>query len=304
MVLPFDPPVDHEGPEAHEPAGRRSALRLGCVPVIAVFVCAGLTLVRCVAPTLVSPAPPGASPVPMAGSAVLALDGRTVLYSPDAPCLAPELAAAESATTVSLTLTETDGGLDWCVRSIPRSNALSVTLSAPLGPRPLVDATTGRTVPYLAEAAVLRPPEPMAGWSSGIDRDPFGNVTTSIPYFGGPGSAVLVENFYAARPGKSPAYGDWLAVVQVADGGWHPPPGAAQRPVTVRGRPGVAAAGIIVWSEAGHTVAVLGSHLAVGSGPPEPPMVANLPAVGIPPAQPLPTDRLLAIAATLTGGGS
>jgi hypothetical protein len=129
----------------------------------------------------------------------------------------------------------------------------------------------------------------MPGWANSL---PPGDLATSVPYFGGPGAAVLAEYLGGWDDQASQPDGRTLEIVQVAGGGWHPPAAATTRPVTVRGRPGRAAPGIIVWSEAGHTVAV------IGQGP--------LPRVPGQPARPghapLPLAALLAIAASLRRG--
>lgn len=312
MVLPIYP-TDDADPGGGDRAGAirdRKGLRLGCaafaVPAIAVVVCAGLTLARCVAPSLLGPR---TETVAVTGSAVLERGGRMLLYTADAPCRRPVLNARETATTVSVTLTETDAGLEGCERGLPAQASSGTTvglfLTAPLGSRRLVDATTGRPIPYLAEDDALRPRQPMVGWSSGPIDDPFLEVSTAMPYFGGPGSAVLVEQFTATTGDTGSSGRDQIFVVQVAGGGWHPPPGTAQRPVTVRGHAGVAAAGIVVWPEAGRTVAVMGVLAAPVAGIlPGPPIMARLPGGPPPDGAPMPTDRLLAFAETLVGGGS
>jgi hypothetical protein len=234
----------------------------------------------------------------MTGSAAITEDGLTVVYSAGAGCTAVELTAEESATRVTLTLSESDdSGLADCATAPGFPSTAEARLHAPLDGRPLVDSVSGRSVPYLSETDMLRPQFPMKDWETytGAAADPWSEVTTTMSYFGGPDTATLVENFQAVD-----TIGQ-LAIVQTT-GGWHPPPGTTTTPVTVRGQRGLAARGIIVWTESERTIAVLGSRT-----PP-----SELPVNGRPERDqpgtpffnaggPLTTAQLLDIAATLVG---
>jgi hypothetical protein len=83
-----------------------------------------------------------------------------------------------------------------------------------------------------------------------------------------------------------------LRIVQVTGGGWNPPSGTVTVPVTVRGHPGQAAAGIVVWTESQETVAVIGGYV-----PASPPYLGF--SAG---SHPLSTEQLLDIANSLIGG--
>jgi hypothetical protein len=162
---------------------------------------------------------------------------------------------------------------------------IDAQLLTPLGRRRLVDAVTGRVVPSIDQSGALQL-APAADW--GHLPAPAG-ISTSVPFFGRPGAAVLAENFAGLDARTRQPDGRTLLIVQVAGGGWHPPDRTATRKVLVRGRPGLAAPGIIVWQEAGRTIAV------IGQGP------ASRQA-GRPSRAPLPLATLLAIAAALTHG--
>jgi hypothetical protein len=250
-----------------------------------------------------------ASAVRITGSAALLSDGVTIVYSdPNGLCRAPQLTATETPARVVLSLSESDGlGSGRCATpTLTRgaagpvspvdlasvilpggpaaflpSHPATVSLKAPLGDRRLVDAT-GRTIPYFDQRWALR----LAGTAGWSRESGSGSFTTNAPFFGGPGAAVLVENLLGVDSRTHQLNGMSLMIVQVVGGGWHPPDGTTTRPVVVRGHHGIAAAGTIVWSEAGRTVAVIGQGLArqgqLGRAP-------------------LPFPRLLAVASALTG---
>lgn len=241
---------------------------------------------------------PGAAPVPVpiTGSAAVLSDGVTIVYSdPSGLCRMHDLSATETAGRVVLSLTESQrlDDLGCAVfASGPTAQAgqgspngfeatTNVTLSSPLGGRPLVDAVTGRAIPCFDQRGALLLPQ-VAGFDTS-DYEP-GDYSTDVPYFGGPGAAILVDTR------TNQASGALLLIVQVAGGGWRPPDGTVTTRVLVRGRPGLAAPGIIVWSEGGHTIAV------IGQGP-----VSALP--GAQSRPPLPLASLEAIASDLTGAG-
>jgi hypothetical protein len=242
-------------------------------------------------------------PVPITGSAAVLSDGVTIVYSdPNGFCRLQGLTAAETAASVVLSLSESQGLVNGtgCSGFGPAGPAASpggpawgggspatatVTLESPLGDRRLVDAVTGRTIPCFDQRRALLLPE-VAGWSTWPAPDDF---TTNAPYFGGPGAAVLAERLFGVDSRTQSRNGMSLMIVQVAGGGWHPPDGTVTTRVLVRGRAGRAAPGIIVWSEGGHTIAVIGE----GQGP----------AGGRQGRPPLPLASLEAIASVLIGDG-
>lgn len=256
--------------------------------------------------------------VPITGSAALLTDGVTIVYSdPDALCSRADLTAAETLGAVTLSLSELDefgftqcaGFPSWESPSAwpaniagaigPRADPYpypdptypaTVTLTSRLGGRRLVDAATGRTIPVFDQRGALRLTD-TAAWqpvftNSGQPAPANSDVTTEAPYFGGPGAAVLVDNLSGVDPLNHQRNGESLMIVQVAGGGWHPPAGTVTRHVMVRGHHGLAAPGIVVWSESGYTIAVIGQG----------------PAIDLLDDAPLPFPQLMAIAGNLTGG--
>jgi hypothetical protein len=151
-----------------------------------------------------------------------------------------------------------------------------------------VDAVTGRAIPCFDQRGALLLPPGAAGWGTSAYEP--SDYSTDVPYFGGPGAAILADTRLGLYPRTNQASGALLLIVQVAAGGWHPPDGTVTTRVLVRGRPGLAAPGIIVWSEGGHTIAV------IGQGP-----VSASP--GAQSRPPLPLASLEAIASDLTGAG-
>jgi hypothetical protein len=244
------------------------------------------------------------NPVPITGSAAVLSDGLTIMYSnPDGFCRTQSLTATETAASVVLSLSESQGLDNGCSGfgaagpagspGAPPSGGGSaatatVTLNSSLGGRRLVDAVTGRMIPFFDQRRALLLPA-VAGWSPWPAPADF---TTDAPYFGGPGATVLAERLYGVDSGMQSRNGMSLMIVQVAGGGWHPPDGTVTTRVLVRGRAGLAAPGIIVWSEGGHTIAVIGEGQATAGGPAGP--------QGRPP---LPLASLEAIASVLIGDG-
>ena len=243
------------------------------------------------------------SPMPITGSAAVLSDDVTIVYSdPNGLCRVESLTATETPTRVVLSLSGSErlddlgcaefgtggpaGSPGGPAIGNPAGTAI-VTLGSPLGDRRLVDAVTGRTIPCFDQRGALLLPR-VAGWGT-LAYEP-GNYSTDVPYFGGPGAAVLAERLSGFDSRTSQPNGKSLMIVQVAGGGWHPPDGTVTTHVSVRGRPGLAAPGIIVWSESGHTIAV------IGQGP-----VSASP--GAQSRPPLPLASLEAIASDLTGAG-
>jgi hypothetical protein len=258
-----------------------------------VLLCGILVLSQWVGAGSDDRARPTATPRPITRSAVLLVDGVTIVYSdPDGSCRGPVLGIAETPTRVVLSLSETDAGLADCVRSGDLGRPTKAQLASPLGSRPLVDQATGDAVPYFDQSRGLHLLAVPAEWFSMGDT-PYGSVTTDTPYFGGAGAGVIVETYVGFNESRH-LTGARLQIIQVAGGGWHPPLATVTTPVTVRGQAGLAAAGIIVWAESGMTVAV------TGYGPPPPSRDPLFMRTGAP----LTTEALIKIADTLRVGGS
>jgi len=279
------------------PPGARG-LRLGCAAgltlVVALCLCGVLVVGRILGFPSGGPAP-AATPEPIAGSAVLLADSNTIAYTdPNGTCRAPAVTATESPTRVSLALSETDAGLGYCIRTAwPASTPVDVPLAAPLGSRQLVDAMTGNPVPYFDQRRGLHLVlDSGSDWSPGSYL-PYGLVSTDSPYFRSPGVAIMVEASIHIDQTSDPRTISTLQLIQVSGGGWHPPPGTVTTPVTVRGHPGLAAAGIIVWTESGLTVAL------EGDGP-----VAATDAPDSAHGTPLDTAQLINLSNALGGGSS
>jgi hypothetical protein len=266
-------------------------------------VCLGGNLIQVHFPVSVSvpvPAPiaPTAVPEPITGSALLDSDGVTIRYLDPSPvCRYPRLAAGETSTQVYLSLIENNGGYMPCPPPGRDQRTATVTLTSPLGTRALLDALTGKAVPYfdLRRALSLRAPPPSSIRWRADSTEPLTSSATAAPFFGGPGAAVLVRGYLGEDPNPPPGSpATWqLQVVEVIGGTWHPPAGTVTARVTVRGLPGLAAPGIVVWTEAGMTVGV------VGYAPPGP-MGTSMSGD----THPLATAQLIDIANHLTGGAS
>jgi hypothetical protein len=286
-VRPADPPAkDLEGP-------RR--FRYGCATALtlvgSLVLCCGLVITQYLGVVGRDDAHPPPTPTlaPITGSAALLTDGVTIVYSDGGdPCRDSALGATESGDRVVLALSETDYGAAGCVRAVNAIRpSLEFQLSAPLGTRSLIDKMTGAVVPcFDMRRGLTMPPGPVAG----VDFTPSTIPSTSAPYFGGSGTAVLVQTFGGRDSLGYQSPFAWVKLIEVtATDGWHPPPTTVTTPVTVRGRAGRAAAGIIVWNELGLTIGL------VGAGPPPPTSGAPNPLTG----PPLSTDELVVIAAAL-----
>jgi hypothetical protein len=288
------------GAVADDPARRRNgrrALRYGCASLLtlvgAVVLCCGLVVAQWVG-SVGSQARPATTPMPIKGSAVLLDDTETVVYSdPDGICRGPVLSVTETPARVGLSLTETDSELAECVRFGGLAQPIQVGLASPLGSRALIDQTTGLAVPYFDQSRGLRVVDGQTHVGS-LTLTESGPVSTNEPYFGGPGAAVMVQTFLGNDASQLYATTDFVRIIQVSGGGWHPPVGTMTSPVTVRGHAGLAADGVIVWTESGLTVAVTGTGPSTSSN--GSPLLTHGP--------PLATARLIGIAYALLGGGS
>jgi hypothetical protein len=284
------------GPQP-SPRRRRGVLRWTLAIVYTLIgsccVCGSLVAVQ----ALLGGGSPATTRAPITGSVVvlpwsypgIAVAADIIYSDPNGLCRGPKLTVTETDTEVALSLTESDGLLFACGRGQSEDTPESVTIAKPLGTRRLVDALTGDPVPYFDGRQPLYLPPAQAGGSL------YGIVTSYAPFFGGSGAGVMVETytFYPkyyllASPLDSAGY---LQIVQVTGGGWNPPAGVATVPVTVHGHPGLAASGIVVWTESQETVAVIGgqSGHAVPQG-----VVAD--------SDPLTTVQLLDVANSLIGG--
>jgi hypothetical protein len=202
------------------------------------------------------------TPEAITGSVLLVSDGVTILYTdPDGMCRDPRLTVTESATQVALSLTVSYVRLFDCSYGPPQpSPTTSATLAHPLGTRALVDARTGKAVPYFDQRRELFLNSTTLPFMWTQDTNPpYADASTEEPFFGGPGAAVLVETYLGIqRTAAGNILYSHIQIVQVTGGGWQPPPGTVTTPVLVRGRAGLAASGIVVWTESDMTVAVIG----------------------------------------------
>ena len=293
-------------------------MRYGCGTALAIFTALLVTAVLVIMQWMHAGATPATRTAPetISGSVVLLDDGRTIAYSdPNTLCGSASLAAAQTRTRVVLSLhanyepncrgfglgpsqSSPVSPLDpaaaiwqpgWADPNMPGS-PITVTLASPLSGRRLQDAVTGKVIPYFDQGAALSFHSP--GWGSAYPWLPNGDVSSDVPYFGGPGAAVLADNLIGIDRRTKQPDGWSLTIVQVTGGGWHPPPGTVTRHVIVRGHHGLAAAGIIVWTEDRRTIAV------IGQGP-----AGRLPGVaGTAGRTPMPLAKLLDIANALAGG--
>ena len=150
-------------------------------------------------------------------TAHLLIGGRTLqtTFITDS-CSAAGLSATETATTVTLTLTTVApvpsqrAGATYpnCVAKgqtsayfVPVGQTLSIgsgdlrtTLAAPLGNRRLIDATTGRTIPYTSETQVETPSWLPTGWERVGDARPelAQSWATTFQTDGGPNPRMLM----------------------------------------------------------------------------------------------------------------
>jgi hypothetical protein len=159
----------------------------------------------------------------------------------------------ESADRVTLFAVDKTVALVYCARDQSLVPLMpGVTLRAPLGSRSIVDGLTGRRIPAFEESRALRPAATPDGWTN-ESQSPYGTEVTTVSEFGGPDAATLGEVFFdGSWADRGPQQ---LWIVQTT-GTWHPPATVVTTPVTVRGHPGRAAPGIIVWPENGLTMAV------------------------------------------------
>jgi hypothetical protein len=118
-------------------------------------------------------------------------------------------------------------------------------LRRPLGNRILVDGVTHEAVPSFSGTGILRPATLPGGWVHRYD-------TVSVPVEEVAGGKAGCVQLYTAPDGFDEA----LWITQVPDGQWKPPDGVTPQRISVRGYPGFAIPGEIVWTERGQFVSV------------------------------------------------
>jgi hypothetical protein len=191
--------------------------------------------------------------VAITGGALLAVDGVTLTVRHDAECAEHEVSAEESRDRVVLHAVDTPLPLIDCPSSEPYAS-MGVILARPLGSRSIVDGVSDRVLAVFDEHRAYRFANPPPGSS-----EPPGK-TTIVPDFTGltiatiyPGPVIATDR-QVRDPGPV-RYAQLLWVVQTT-GAWTPPATLARTPVTVRGHPGEAAPGIVVWAERGYVLAI------------------------------------------------
>ena len=185
------------------------------------------------------------------GGALVSSDGRTVAVSGVVGCDATDtLRAAEQPGRVTLTLDYVHLANPPC-SGIPGFAVYRARLQAPLGRRALVDAATGRPVPYFDASSLDKPGYLPPGYAFRYAApDAFG-------LFGGEYLAVPVDARLSCSQIYSPSDDYDLLVITQADGGrlvW--PAGVKPRKLTVRGRPALAIPGRISWVQDGQLIVV------------------------------------------------
>lgn len=244
--------------------GSRRYLRVGCgvgiTIVTAMVSCGCLSVIAVLHEVVHAPSAGSTAPVrvPLSGPVVVGFDDETISYT-DAQefCRDPEISATETGTEVMLTLTDrNDRSFADCARfmNVLPQQTIVVGLTQPLGKRRLVDAVSGLNVAVFRQRDALRPKRFPPGYTV-IGDSTWGRVTTAVSDFGDATSPTIGEAFTLAGSSVT-APVTILWVVQTIGTGWHPAPGTPTVPVVVRGRPGLAAPGIIVWTERGRTIAI------------------------------------------------
>ncbi len=230
--------------------------------------------------------PASPPPQPILGSVVLATDGLTLLYSRAPYCQQGQLLATASPARITLSVTYEDLGLAGCGGPPSPFSASRAAFPLPtaLGDRPVADALTGAPIPVFRAVDALRLPSPVPPAVALVPPAPSfvpGAPLTSIPWtpppspppspldewarsptaasqapdFGGPGSATIALRYFGIDR-TTRGYSSTDLIVIATTGRWSPDPATPTTPTTVRGLPGYAAAGIVVWQERGMTFAV------------------------------------------------
>lgn len=271
-----------------------------------------LTLARCSSePPTPSAQPTVSPPVAVAGSLVIGTDDRTLIYTPGRFCADAQLTAAESADRVVLALAYTSASHRGCDVWGMGGVSTRALLAAPLRGRGVFDAVTGAAIPVFHARDALRVPlhdaaPPQAPSSQQAPSSPLRfpssspwtppptppvspldewirspAVSTGEADFGGPLAATMVQR-HPGIDAKTRTTSGAVLVLIATTGTWHPDPSTPTTPVTVRGHPGQAAPGIVVWTENGFTFALR---------------------IDFPQHAPRPTGQLIALAALLSHDG-
>ncbi len=207
--------------------------------------------------------PPSPTAATISGSVVLAANGTTLRYTPPwLGCGNLNERTEDQQTGVTVSISVAISPCDLSRAKIESPVSYDIPLNTPLADRPVIDAVGGQTVPVFREQGALHPPKLPAGAQPG---SPYGIVASRASGFGGPGSATMSSAFpmVPSQPGTSAPV---LLLVQTT-GAWLDAGGVTTKPVTVRGRRGLIAPGILVWQEAGQTCAVVW-QMPVGLTPP------------------------------------
>ncbi len=124
--------------------------------------------------------------------------------------------------------------------------SFQATLRRPLGNRLLVDGKTREVVRSFNGSGILRPARLPDGFVHRYDTASFPDENVVAPDLAG------CVQLYTEPDGFDQAL--WIS--QVPGGRWKPPDGVTPQPISVRGYPGYAIPGEIVWTERGQLVTV------------------------------------------------
>ncbi len=224
---------------------RRS--RYGCATIFtivgALFLCCGLSCVQCTPYLATQQFQVVDSTVPLSGTVLVSADGRTLTASPAATdCLDYEMSADVRADRVVLRAVGHPRVLGPCAnrdRYWPAAASLTATLHDPVDSLSIVDGVSGRPLTRVDERQLYRFPDPGFVWVKA------GQVASVTDFTGTTVAQGFGRNNDTAR----------LWVIQ-GTGTWAPAATVVRTPVTVRGLPGEAAPGIVVWHEHGYLLAV------------------------------------------------
>jgi hypothetical protein len=177
---------------------------------------------------------------------VIATDGYQLVLTLVRPQCGDGSLTSITATTVTIQL-QVDLIVSMCNINSPLPYTVSVMVPGGLGGRTVIDATTGHDVPVLDAAGAPHPATPLANTGNSV-------YATIAPGFGAPGATTLAEAFLVL-----PITGQNNTVLWIVQttAPWVPPSAMVTKPVTVRGRPGRAGPGLVVWPENGFTDAVM-----------------------------------------------
>jgi len=176
------------------------------------------------------------------GSLLVSADGRTLAGTVDG-CFQGHLEVSESDEWVAVWLRSSPD-----LMLAPGSCAMesfTATLRRPLGDRLLVDGVTHEAVPSFSGTGILRPATLPDGFVHRYD-------TASFPDENVVGGKAGCVQLYTEPDG----YDESVWIAQVPGGRWKPPDGVVPQQISVRGYPGYAIAGEIVWTERGQLVTV------------------------------------------------